>query len=58
MAATLCATKETKILKLTKEEFENEQYSTSIISSMTMENGTIVALCLSSSELVYVIVRN
>jgi len=51
------ATATTKVLKMTREEYEASQLNTSIISSFTLQNGNTVVLCVSHSELVYVIVR-
>ena len=51
------ATATTKVLKMTQEEYEASQLNTSIISSFTLQNGNTVVLCVSHSELVYVIVR-
>lgn len=56
-ATAVQATANTKVLKMTREEYEASQLNTSIISSFTLQNGNTVVLCVSHSELVYVIVR-
>lgn len=47
----------TKILRMTKEEFKARQLNTSIVSMHTTGSGATVALCISNSELVYVIIE-
>lgn len=48
----------TKILRMTKEEFKARQLNTSIVSMHTVSgSGATVALCISNSELVYVIIE-
>lgn len=47
----------TKILKMTQEEFEARQLNTSVVSMHTTGSGKTVVLCISNSELVYVIIK-
>ena len=47
----------TRVMKMTKEEFEVRQLNTSVVSMDTTGAGTTVVLCISNSELVYVIIK-